>query len=327
MDLDGDGSIEKEELVIALQKQHPGLALQQADSWASGLLRDYDKDGNGSLSRDEFCSFVNERYDELRRIFDALDHSKTGRITEEDVKHGLVQAGVPHMEADVRRVLNSMDGAMGPRSPGTPSGVSFDAFFHASVLLPVHSAEATLLVTTSGAFPVTAAPPGTTPTMIVAAGFINGAVSRTITAPTDRVRALLATGVYPDARTAIHTIFREQGLRGFWNSNLANVVQVAPENGIAFALNEVLRDRFCADPAKPAMFEKFALGGLAGAVAMSVVYPMYVVQNRQAAAKVGQYGQVVILHIHATCMYILHIHAKVGQYGGMTDLLTCLLTY
>ena len=44
--------------------------------------------------------------------------------------------------------------------------------------------------------------------------------------------------------------------------------------GIAFALNDVLRDRFCSDPAHPSMPEKFLLGGLAGAVAMTAVYPM-----------------------------------------------------
>ena len=55
-------------------------------------------------------------------------------------------------------------------------------------------------------------------------------------------------------------------------------MQVAPENGISFALNELLRDQVCADPAHPKMVEKFLLGGFAGAVAMTAVYPMYVVQ-------------------------------------------------
>jgi len=169
-------------------------------------------------------------------------------------------------------------------------GVSFQTFFDASVLLPVQSAEGMLLVGNAGAFPMAAPPPGTTPSMVVAAGFINGAVSRTITAPTDRLRATLATGAYPDIRTAFRTILKEQGVLGFWSSNLANVVQVAPENGIAFALNDVLRDRFCSDPAHPSMGEKFLLGGLAGAVAMTAVYPMYVVQNRQAAAPPGRYS-------------------------------------
>jgi hypothetical protein len=207
-----------------------------------------------------------------------------GRITKEDLRWGLEHAGIPYLDADVERVLKRLGG-----DSVTGEGVSFQAFFDASVLLPVHSAESMLLMGTAGPMQMAPPPPGTTPAMIVAAGFINGAVSRTLTAPTDRLRATLATGTYPDLRTAFRSILREQGVAGFWSSNLANVVQVAPENGIAFALNETLRDRFCADPSHPSMLEKFLLGGVAGAVAMTAVYPMYVVQNRQAAAQPGRY--------------------------------------
>ena len=143
---------------------------------------------------------------------------------------------------------------------------------------------------TAGPVPMATPPPGTTPTMIVAAGFINGAVSRTITAPTDRPARGPCHRSLPRSSHGLRSILQEQGVMGFWNSNLANVVQVAPENGIAFALNEVFRDRFCTDPAHPSMLEKFLLGGTAGAVAMTAVYPMYVVQNRQAAAPTGRYN-------------------------------------
>ena len=288
IDANKDGLITKEELQAALRKRLPDVSPFEAELWASGLMRTYDVDGNGVLDRREFSTYVNARYEELGRIFDELDVSRTGRISKDDVKSGLMRAQVPHLEADVDRVLKRMvdstdDGV-------TADGVNMQAFFHASVLLPVHNAEGMLLIGMAGAFPVSAPPPGTTPSMIVAAGFINGAVSRTITAPTDRLRALLATGKYPDLRTAARSIYQKQGLVGFWNSNLSNVIQVAPENGISFALNELLRDRLCADPAHPAIAEKFLLGGLAGAVAMSAVYPMYVVQNRQAAAVAGQYA-------------------------------------
>ena len=302
LDADRSGTVTKDELISALRQRLPGVTADEADSWARGVMKTYDKDGKGSLNRFEFAAFMNARYNELLRIFEELDHSKTGRISADDVKWGLKQAAVPHMEADVKRVLKRMytqnladsqaqaAGLRRNESLVTSEGVTFDAFFHASMLLPVNGAEEMLLTGLTGAFPIAAPPPGTTPAMIVAAGFINGAVSRTITAPTDRLRAVLATGLYTDVRSAFMGIVREQGVFGFWNSNLANVVQVAPENGISFALNELLRDKFCADPSHPAIMEKFLLGGFAGAVAMSAVYPMYVVQNRQAAARTGQYN-------------------------------------
>ena len=204
IDANKDDLITKEELQAALRRRLPDVRPSEAELWASGLMRTYDVDGNGVLDRREFSTYVNARYEELGRIFDELDISRTGRISKEDVKSGLQRAKVPHLEADVDRVLKRMvasadDGV-------TADGVNMQAFFHASVLLPVHNAEGMLLIGMAGAFPVSAPPPGTTPSMIVAAGFINGAVSRTITAPTDRLRALLATGKYPDLRTAARSI-------------------------------------------------------------------------------------------------------------------------
>jgi len=68
--------------------------------------------------------------------------------------------------------------------------------------------------------------------MVLAAGCINGAVSRTLTAPTDRLRAVLATGLYPNLSSAVRGIVREQGVVGLWNANTINVIRVTPENGI-----------------------------------------------------------------------------------------------
>ena len=110
-----------------------------------------------------------------------------------------------------------------------------------------------------------------------------------MTAPTDRLRAVLATGRETSVANAFNNILKQQGVRGFWSSNLANVVQVAPENGIAFLLNDVMRDRVCVDASAPTVSERFLLGSAAGAIAMTAVYPMYVVQNRMAAARPGQY--------------------------------------
>lgn len=121
--------------------------------------------------------------------------------------------------------------------------------------------------------------------MILSAGFINGALSRTMTAPFDRLRAVLATGREKSLRSAATTILQTQGLRGFWAANATNVLQVGPENAIAFSCYEFLSRRH--DP--EGLLEKFFYGSISGAVAMTVVYPLYVVQNRLAAAEAGKY--------------------------------------
>ena len=278
LDQDRDGHITKAELIISLKGKAPDVSPEAAEAWASGILRQYASDSRGGLVRAEFAAFMDKRQEELRAVFDELDVTGSGRISTADVEAGLQKVGVSHMQADVDRVLRRIGkqerSKLVRRRSVNAEGVSFDAFFETAAVLPEMSAHDMLLLGTASAVPMTAPPPGTTPAMIVAAGCINGAVSRTVTAPTDRLRAVLATGAYPDIVTAFRAIRSEQGLGGFWSSNMANVVQVAPENGIAFALNELLRDRCCVDPAHPRMAEKFLLGGMAGAVAMTAVYPM-----------------------------------------------------
>lgn len=282
LDTHHTGTITKDELADAMERyMDKGAAEVEADN----ILKQYDHRHSGGLELDEFAEFVHERYGPLHDIFCELDISNTGSITLDDVKEGLKRAHVPHMDSDVARVLSRLGGT---DSDGK-EGVSFAHFFEASLLLPVLKTNE-VLASVAGVIPFRQPPPGTTPGMVVAAGMINGMVSRTMTAPMDRLRAVLATGREGSVFDAARTIFRTQGLRGFWSSNLANVVQVAPENGITFVMNDVLRDYVCTDASHPTITEKFLLGSVAGAIAMTTVYPMYVVQNRMAAAPVGKYN-------------------------------------
>ena len=62
--------------------------------------------------------------------------------------------------------------------------------------------------------------------------------------------------------------------------NGANVIQVGPESALLFLLNDLYKPYIAEDPKRMSVFEKFVCGSAAGASAMTLVYPMYVVQNR-----------------------------------------------
>lgn len=279
LDSDGNGRIDRGELVKAFETA--GFPLRTAEAWANQVLHEYDIKGDDGLDLDEFAHYVNGRYLLLHKAFHELDASRTGDISEGDVHHALRIAGVSHLKVDVDQLL--------ARLGGTKGRVTFEEFFEASLVLPSWSGRE-LLLTQAGVLPIMRPPPGTTATMIVTAGFINGAVSRTLTAPFDRLRAVLATGRETSVLSAATNMYKAQGVRGFWASNMANVVQVGPENAIAFCLNETFKEYLCGDTQAPTVPEKFLIGSAAGAVAMTAVYPMYVVQNRLAAALPGQYN-------------------------------------
>ena len=85
-------------------------------------------------------------------------------------------------------------------------------------------------------------------------------------------------GMYYHDAKHVHTR-TDSGVRGFWSSNVANVVQCGPENAIAFTMFQVLRPHLCNDAQAPTVPEKFLLGSVAGSIAMTAVYPMSVVHR------------------------------------------------
>lgn len=60
-----------------------------------------------------------------------------------------------------------------------------------------------------------------------------------------------------------------------------------------FFLYEAIKQLFVEDPTKPSMFEKFACGSTAGAIASTVVYPLNSVGARLAVAAPGAYSGMI----------------------------------
>lgn len=107
----------------------------------------------------------------------------------------------------------------------------------------------------------------------------NVAISRTCTAPLDRIKIHLQTHCFSlmGIKNIIQVLYKEGGIRSFWRGNLINCCKIVPETGIKFfvfenmkvALNaekEVLRVGFCA--------------GFSGFVAQLMVYPIETIKIR-----------------------------------------------
>ncbi|KAL3155458.1 hypothetical protein ABBQ38_011014 [Trebouxia sp. C0009 RCD-2024] len=133
----------------------------------------------------------------------------------------------------------------------------------------------------------------TRPFKIMAAGGIAGAISRTCTAPVDRLKMLLqiqdgATAL--TLRGGMQKMAAEGTIKAYFRGNGVNVVKIAPETALRLTLN----DRIKAVVAKNHMeritpWERMACGGLAGASAQAIIYPMELVRTRLAVSSQGQY--------------------------------------
>lgn len=129
----------------------------------------------------------------------------------------------------------------------------------------------------------------------LAAGGIAGAVSRTCTAPLDRLKVFLQVQT-TKARISDSFIYmlKEGGVRSFWRGNGINVLKIAPETAIKFAAYEQLKLLIRQNESRQmTIYERFVAGACAGGFSQTVIYPFEVLKTRLALRKTGQYSGIV----------------------------------
>lgn len=129
------------------------------------------------------------------------------------------------------------------------------------------------------------------------AGAVAGAVSRTITAPFDRLKTVMqALGSKKDIRIVpgFKHMIAEGGIIGLWRGNGINVIKIAPEVALKFAFYEELKILFRGKDTKreATIAERFVSGSLAGCMAQSTIYPLEVLKTRLVLRKTGEYSSV-----------------------------------
>lgn len=145
------------------------------------------------------------------------------------------------------------------------------------------------------------------------AGGVGGAVSRTFTAPLDRIKVLAQEGrvvqwaaAHPTVHQPIRApgdiermaqlaryVFQYQGgVKGFWRGNGVNCMKAGPEFATAFMTRQFYVQRICRDPANPTFGENFLVGALGGTTAQSLLYPLEVVKTRMAVSGNGEYSNI-----------------------------------
>ena len=113
---------------------------------------------------------------------------------------------------------------------------------------------------------------------------IAGCVSRTATAPLDRLKVTMqAHGAKAANHGIVNTIkymIKEGGLASLWRGNGVNCIKIAPESAMKFLAYESYKVAIVKmtnnNTNEVTLMEKFMAGALAGATAQTVIYPMEV---------------------------------------------------
>jgi len=132
-----------------------------------------------------------------------------------------------------------------------------------------------------------------------AAGGISGAVSKTLTAPIERVKLVIQTQDanpkiksgevprYTGIGNCFSRIHSEQGFGAFWRGNGTNIIRYFPTQAFNLAFKDTIKAAFPKYNNKTDFWKFFAVqlasGGAAGAASLSIVYPLDYARTRLAS--------------------------------------------
>lgn len=248
---------------------------------------------SGVISFGEFRIFVLETEDKLRRLFQQLDVLGQGRLKKFEIQRALHKAGVHHTDARMHDFFEAMD-------RNNDGFITFEEWRDFLLFLPesmpdvrniflyfrsIHqvSSEGDILISDEALHSLG----------YFLAGGIAGAVSRTTTAPFDRLKVALIASTEttvlaatkdtlkkPLAQTpiarALVEIYAHGGIKSFFVGNGLNVIKIFPESAIKFGSYEAAKKFIAGTDSSDELSTgaRFVAGGVAGAISQASVYPI-----------------------------------------------------
>ncbi|XP_026880864.2 calcium-binding mitochondrial carrier protein SCaMC-1-like isoform X2 [Electrophorus electricus] len=295
LDTNKDGKVNVAELRAGLIAM--GISLRTGE--AQRIVATGDKNRDGALDLIEFARYLKEHEKKLWLTFKSLDKNEDGRLDASEIKQSLAELGMDISTDAAQKILQSIDndGIMTVDwnewrdhflfNPATDLEEIIRYWKHSSQLdigdnLAIPD-EFTVEEKTSGGW-----------WKQLVAGATAGAVSRTGTAPLDRIKVFMQ--VHSSRSNPISLVggfkqmLKEGGVMSLWRGNGLNVLKIAPETAIKFMAYEQYKKRFSSEGDKVETAQRFMAGSLAGATAQTAIYPMEVLKTRLTLRSTGQYS-------------------------------------
>lgn len=297
LDLNRDGRIDSEELAEGLHnmgyfhisKEQIEMFLQRSDSSMSG-----------DLSLQEFVEYLQKHEKQLHFVFSKLDANKNGRVNSAEIKVAFKNLGISIGVEEAEKLVSRID-------DDNSLDISFEEWrdylmFHPSSniddIIEYWRQESYLTQMDHGE------DVGDISDRLFAgiwwrhlvAGGVAGAVSRTCTAPLDRLKVLLQVHGGRKRASLVDTfryMVKEGGVKGLWRGNGINVIKIAPESAMKFyAYDEMKKHIKGSDNRDLYIYERLMAGSFAGALSQTVIYPLEVMKTRMALRKTGEFKSI-----------------------------------
>ncbi|KAF1805688.1 mitochondrial carrier domain-containing protein [Mucor lusitanicus] len=275
--------------------------------YASELLNSDDENG---IDYDRFRAHVIEKEEELWNVFSAINQKGDHRLKPDELEFALKESGIHVTKSDMEALVQYIDTAGN-------GYIDFENWRNFLLLLP-HETTLTEIyryyqTTTQLNADAEVVIPHTDEAArnaykYLTAGAMAGCVSRTCTAPLDRLKVYLITHTtyqphlntpsQPKASSsailnAVKTIYRNGGFRGLYVGNGLNVIKIVPESAIKFYVFETSKAIMAQmtgaqDKNSIPVSARFIAGGVAGLCSQFCIYPLETLKTRIMSSQEGQ---------------------------------------
>ncbi|XP_049472639.1 calcium-binding mitochondrial carrier protein SCaMC-1 isoform X6 [Panthera uncia] len=294
LDHNDDGTLDILELQEGLQDMRIIDFLEKGQK----ILTTGDINKDGKLDFEEFMQYLKDHEKKMKLAFKSLDKNNDGVIEASEIVQSLQTLGLTISEQQAELILQSID------TDGTMT-VDWNEWRDYFLFNPVTDIEEIIRfwkhstgidigdsLSIPDEFTEEEKKSGQWWRQLLAGG-IAGAVSRTSTAPLDRLKVMMQVHGSKSGKMNIYDGFRqmvkEGGIRSLWRGNGTNVLKIAPETAVKFWSYEQYKKLLTVEGQKIGIFDRFISGSLAGATAQTIIYPMEVIKTRLAVGKTGQY--------------------------------------
>ncbi|EGV93748.1 Calcium-binding mitochondrial carrier protein SCaMC-3 [Cricetulus griseus] len=290
------GSLRTPSLTSRSDRLQQRLPISQ--HFGQGISSERDTDPDGGLSLEEFTRYLQEREQRLLLMFHSLDRNQDGHIDVSEIQQSFRALGISISLEQAEKILHSMD------RDGTMT-IDWQEWRDHFLLHSLENVEDVLYfwkhstvldigecLTVPDEFSKQEKLTGMWWKQLVA-GAVAGAVSRTGTAPLDRLKVFMQVHASKSNRLNIlgglRNMVQEGGILSLWRGNGINVLKIAPESAIKFMAYEQIKRAIRGQQETLHVQERFVAGSLAGATAQTIIYPMEVLKTRLTLRRTGQY--------------------------------------
>lgn len=128
------------------------------------------------------------------------------------------------------------------------------------------------------------------------AGFISSFVSRTLTAPLDRLKMIYQVNYFgknnkpPNIFNGLKIVLNEQGIKGLFRGNLINIIKGSPEVGIKLYCFELIKWKYqCYIKTEKLEDTRILIiASISGIISTTIIFPLEVLKLRIGATDIRQ---------------------------------------